>query len=357
MTRSRAVSPEIRALPKIELHRHLEGSVRLETLVDIAQQHGIEMPEYRPDVLRPFVQMMPDEPRTSRNFLAKFGVLRQFFLSPGIITRITREVIADAAADSIKYMELRFTPLALCQVSRCSHEEVLTLVCESARTAAQEHQIDVRIIVSINRHEGVEHGEDVLKAVLRHRELGIIVGFDLAGQEADYAATPFRDIFRRAKEAGLGITLHAGEWAGAESVWDAIGNLGAERIGHGIRALEDLGVVSVLAERQIVLEVCPTSNVDSGVVPNLASHPLALLAESGVQVTLNTDDPSVCGITLSDEMDRAMRYLSFTLEDIKRQTLVAANAAFLAPAERAALVTRFEGLLYPERASETEGGA
>lgn len=344
---------EIRMLPKIELHRHLEGSVRLDTLIDIAQQHQIEMPEYRADVLRPFVQMIPEEPRTYKNFLAKFGVLRQFFLSPGIITRITREVIADAAADQIKYMELRFTPLALCQVSQCSPDEVLHLVCDATRAAAHEHRIDVRIIVSINRHEGVEHGEEVLAAVLRHRD-PCVVGFDLAGQEAEYAASPFRRIFKRAKEAGLGITLHAGEWAGAESVWDAVGNLGAQRIGHGIRSLEDPGVVQILADRGIVLEVCPSSNVDSGVVPQFATHPLPLLVENGMLVTLNTDDPSVSTITLSDEIDRVMHHLGFTLNDIKKHIMIAANAAFLPDAERQALVAKFTAWLYPAEHSNVE---
>jgi len=340
------LSEAVRALPKIELHRHLEGSVRLETLVDIAQQHGIEMPEYEPETLRPFVQMIPDEPRTWQNFLAKFKVLRQFFLSPGIITRITREVIADAASDNIKYMELRFTPQALCQVSRCMPEDVVALVCETTAAAATEHGIDVRLIVSINRNESLEIGERALYAALDNRHHGV-VGFDLAGNESGYPAIPFRDLFKQAQVGGLGLTLHAGEWEGAQSVWDAVGNLGAERIGHGIRVLEDPGVVRVLMERGVVLEVCPTSNVDSGVVTSFSAHPIPLLIEHGLKITLNTDDPSVSGITLSDEIDRTMVHLAFTMDDVKQHTLIAAHAAFLPNKERAALVAKFEQWLYP----------
>ncbi|MBC7872301.1 MAG: adenosine deaminase [Chitinophagaceae bacterium] len=339
-------SEEVRALPKIELHRHLEGSVRLETLVDIAQQHGIEMPEYEPETLRPFVQMIPDEPRTWQNFLAKFKVLRQFFLSPGIITRITREIIADAAADNIKYMELRFTPQALCQISRCTPEDVVALVCETTAASAAEHGIDVRLIVSINRNESLEIGERALYAALDNREHGI-VGFDLAGSESGFPATPFRELFRKAEEGGLGLTLHAGEWDGAQSVWDAVGNLGAERVGHGIRVLEDPGIVRVLMERGVVLEVCPTSTVDSGVVASFSSHPIPQLIANGLKVTINTDDPSVSAITLSDEIDRTMVHLAFTMDDVKRHTLIAAHAAFLPEKERAALVAKFEKWLYP----------
>ncbi|MDX1991339.1 MAG: adenosine deaminase [bacterium] len=339
--------PEVvRALPKIELHRHLEGAVRLETLVDVAQQHGIEMPEYTSEVLRPFVQMHPEEPRTAQNFLAKFAVLRQFFMSQGVIARITREAVIDAAADQVKYMELRFTPAALCQVSKCTPEDVVALVCETATTTAAEQGIDVRLIVSINRHESIELGERVLKAALNNRSRGV-VGFDLAGKEAEFSAVPFRDIIKKAKVEGLGITLHAGEWEGAPSVWDAVGNLGADRIGHGIRALEDLGMVQIIAARGIVLEVCPSSNVDSGVVPDFKDHPLPVLIEHGVKITINTDDPLVSGITLSDEIHRTMQYLSLSLDDVKQHTLTAAHAAFLPDDERQALVAKFEAWFAP----------
>ncbi|NJL95645.1 MAG: hypothetical protein HC915_18900 [Anaerolineae bacterium] len=124
------------ALPKIELHRHLEGAVRLHTLVEIAREAGVQMPEYEVETLRPFVQIMDGQPRSSRNFLDKFSTIRQFFRTPAIVDRVTREVVADAAADQIKYMELRFTPKALCSMSQCSLHEVVTVVCRAASEAA-----------------------------------------------------------------------------------------------------------------------------------------------------------------------------------------------------------------------------
>ena len=334
----------IRAMPKIELHRHLEGAVRLNTLIDIARDFGMEMPEYHPDILRPFVQMMPDEPRTWQNFLAKFRVLRQFFLSPTIIRRITREVVEDAALDNVKYMELRFTPRALCNSIKATPDEVVRWVCETALETAKEYDIQVRLIVSMNRHESVEVGEEVTRAAIAHMHMGV-VGIDLAGNESDYTAYPFRHVFQMGRSAGLHVTLHAGEWEGADSVWDAISNVGSERIGHGIRAIEDAGVVSVLLERNITLEVCPSSNVDSGVVKHLSVHQLPILVASGLSITINTDDPLVSGISLSDEILRVLQYMPFTLDDIKQFMLNAAKSAFLSDSERQALISQFKDWL------------
>jgi adenosine deaminase len=332
---------KVRAMPKIELHRHLEGAVRLTTLVEIAREFNIEMPEYEIETLRPFVQMMPDEPRTWQNFLAKFRTLRQFYLSPGVIRRIAHEAIVDAVQDNIKYMELRFTPRALCNITKCSFNEVVRLVCETVIAAAHDYDIQVRLIVSINRHEPLETGEAAVEAAIAHMDMGV-VGIDLAGVETNYLAYPFKDVFRRGRDAGLRVTLHAGEWEGADSIWDAISNVGAERIGHGIRALEDPGVVNVLLEQGITLEVCPSSNVDSGVVASFESHHLPVLIAAGLPVTINTDDPLVSGISLTDEIFRVIRYLKFNFDDIKAMTMNAAQAVFLPDIERRELVRMFQ---------------
>lgn len=335
----------VRAMPKIELHRHLEGAMRISTLVDVARDFGVEMPEYEVETLRPFVQMMPNEPRTWQNFMAKFRTLRQFYLAPAVIRRLAQEAVIDAAEDNIKYMELRFTPKALCNIVKCSAHDVVRWVCETVAETAEEYDITVRLIVSMNRHESVEFGEKVTQAAIDYMGLGV-VGIDLAGIEAGYAAYPFRDVFERGRRAGLGVTLHAGEWEGPQSVWDAISNVGSDRIGHGIRAIEDTGVVHVLVERGITLEVCPSSNVDSGVVTSMAAHQLPVLLASGLNVTINTDDPLVSGITLTDEIVRVMENLPITLDDIKQMTLNAAKAAFLPESEKRGLIKHFERLLY-----------
>lgn len=331
----------IRALPKIELHRHLEGSVRLQTLVEIAHEYGIEMPEYDVETLRPFVQIMPNEPRNWQHFLAKFQTLRQFYRSPEVIARVTREVIADAAADTVRYLELRFTPRALSNIINCSYHEVVSWVCDAASEAEAEYDVQVRLILSMNRHESVDIGEEVLSAAIDHCDRGV-VALDLAGSEQDFSARPFRAVFDRAKEAGLGVTIHAGEWGGAENVRDAIEHLGAMRVGHGVRLLEDPTLLPLVVERNIVLEICPTSNVHSGVAANFEAHPLPYLFQQQALTTINTDDPLVSDITLSDEIDRAITRMGLSLDDVKQMTLIAAQAAFLPESERAALVAKFE---------------
>lgn len=334
----------IRTMPKIELHRHLEGSLRLETLAEIAPEVGIEMPEDDIEMIRPFVQMMPGEVRSSKHFLSKFMTLRQFYRSREIIERITREIVEDAALDNVQYMELRFTPKALGNITKTPMEEIVPIVCDAANETAEKYGIKVRYIVSMNRHESSALGEQALRAALNNRHKGV-VGIDLAGDEANYPGLEFRHLFQRAKAAGLGVTIHAGEWGGAESVWNAIGNLGADRIGHGVKVMDDPAMVEVLVEREITLEVCPTSNYLSGVVDSMETHPLIDLTRRNVLTTINTDDPLIQDINLSDEIERVMHYMGLNLEDIKQYMLRAARAAFLPQSEREDLVRLFQGYM------------
>jgi adenosine deaminase len=327
-------------MPKIELHRHFEASLRLETMLDIARKTGIEMPEYELETLRPFVQLMPGEERSSKHFLSKFMTLRQFFRSPEIIERIAREIVEDAARDNVQYMELRFTPKALANIIQIPLEATVPLVCDAANAAADEFGIIVRHIVSMNRHESVEYGEPVLRAAINNQNRGV-VGLDLAGDEANFPGLEFRPLFKRAKAAGLGITVHAGEWGGADSIWNAIGNLGADRVGHGVGVLGDPAMVQVLIDRGIVLEVCPTSNYLSGVVGSLDQHPLLDLTSMGVLTTINTDDPVICNITLSDEIAGAME-MGASWDEVKQYIIRGARAAFLPAHQREELAQMFE---------------
>ena len=331
----------IQNMPKIELHRHLEGSLRLETLVEIGEEVGIEMPEYDVEALRPFVQMMPGEERSARHFLSKFHTLRQFYRSVEIIERITCESIEDAALDNVKYMELRFTPKALCNITNLELEEIVPFVCDTGNAVAEKFGIMVRYIVSMNRHEPVELGEHVLRAGLNNRHKGV-VGIDLAGDEANFPGLEFRPLFKRAKAAGLGVTIHAGEWGGAESIWNAIGNLGADRVGHGVAIINDPAMLQVVVDKGICLEVCPTSNYLSGVVDSMEAHPIEALTRNGVLTTINTDDPLICNVNLSQEIVATMEAQNLSLEDIKKYQMRAAQTSFLEPSERENLVQMFQ---------------
>ncbi len=319
-------------LPKVELHRHLEGSLRLSSMLDIARVHGLTVPS---SILRlsDLVQMGDEASYNFSNFLEKFKTLRLFYRSPEVIARITREAIEDAAHDNIRYMELRFTPVALSRAERFPLHDVMDWVCESATEAAKTFGIKVKLIASVNRHESPELAEQVAWLAAARQDRGI-VGLDIAGNEAEFSGKAFAPIFREAKEAGLKITVHAGEWGGAENIREAIEILGADRIGHGVRILESKDVLALAKERGTVFEVCLTSNLQSGVVSSLKAHPLKRMIAAGLKTTINTDDPSISKISLSSEFQTAHEKLGLSLFALKEQTRNAISAAFISEEER-----------------------
>jgi len=330
-----------RALPKVDLHRHLEGSLRLATMAELARTHDLDLPHADLPALRRLVQVRPDEPHDYRNFLSKFNTLRKFYLSPGIITRLTREAIADAVADNVRYLELRFTPAALGALRGIPPDEVIDLVGDAAAGAEAETGLTTRLIVGVNRHESVALAERTIRAAV-DRAGERVVAVDLAGDEVNFSAVPFAGLFREAGEAGLRRTVHAGEWGGAENVIEAIDRLGAERIGHGVRVCEDPAAVRLAAEQGITFEVCPTSNYHSGVYANLQFSPLIRMRADGLKVTLNTDDPGVSDIDLSHEYGHAAEDLGLTPGELKTFTLQAVKSAFLGEAEREQLAGEIE---------------
>ena len=332
------------SLPKVELHRHLEGSLRLETLIEVARSHGINI--MSTGRLRELVQINESEPLTFQNFLSKFATLRLFYRTPEIIGRVTREAIADAAADNVRYMELRFTPTALSASRDFSMAEVMDWVIMGTQEAQQANpQIKAGLIASFNRHESVAAAEQVAQLAVDRLGKGIH-GLDISGNEAEFPVRPFEGVLREAQQAGLRITAHAGEWGGASNVVEAIVDLKVDRIGHGVRILEDGLAIGLARERGTALEVCITSNYQSGVVPALKDHPLPRMLSEGLNVTINTDDPRISQITLSNEYRVACEELGLTLAMLRSRVLAAAQAAFLPAAEKQSLVellcTEFE---------------
>jgi len=322
-------------LPKVELHRHLEGSLRLSTMLDIARKHGVTVPVSMFN-LSGLVQVQDQDPLTFSNFLEKFKTLRLFYRSPDVIHRVTREAVEDAAKDNIRYLELRFTPVALSRAEGFPLHDVMDWVVTSAQDAAQAFGIKVGLIASVNRHESPELAEQVAWLAVEHQKRGLF-GLDLAGNEAEFKSAPFYDIFKEAKQSGLHITIHAGEWGPAENVRDAIENLGAERIGHGVRVLEDESVTALAKERGVTFEVCPTSNFQTGVINVLENHPLPRMIENGLKVTVNTDDPSISRITLSNEFQIAHEKLNVPMDTLKKSVILSAASSFLPDAEKAEL--------------------
>jgi len=327
---------EFRSLPKVDLHRHLEGSLRLQTMLEVARKHGLTIPASVVRLSR-LVQVQDEDNFTFENFLAKFNTLRMFYRSPDVIDRITREAIEDAAKDNVKYLELRFTPVALSRAERFPMHDVMDWVCASAKEGAKKYGVTVRLIASVNRHETIELAEQVVWLSIDRRDKGI-VAVDLAGNEAQHSAKPFIALFSEARQAGLKITIHAGEWAGAENVREAIERFSADRIGHGVHVLEDQFTTALAREHATPFEVCLTSNYQTGAVKSLPQHPAPKMIEAGLNVTFNTDDPSISQITLGNEYRVAVEDLKIPREVLKERILAGAQAAFLPEAEKKKLV-------------------
>ena len=334
----------VESLPKVELHRHLEGSLRMATLLELARRNGLPVPRDE-QALRAQVQVLPHDPLTWQNFLSKFDTLRHFFESPEVISRLVREAIEDLAADRVVYAELRFTPAAVAASRDFSLEDVMDWVLEAGREAAQANGARVAWIASVNRHEPVQLAERVAQAAADRHGRGV-VGLDLAGNEVDFPTDPFVSIFRDAAKSGLGISVHAGEWSDGGSVYRAMESLGALRIAHGVRVVEDPRALDMARERRVAFEVCLTSNVASGAVRSYAEHPLPRLIQAGLQVTLNSDDPSICGIRLSDEYRAAMQHFGLSLDSLRGMILAAVQAAFLPARDKRRLERQLQAELF-----------
>ncbi len=333
------------ALPKVDLHRHLEGSLRLATVAELAARFGVG-PDPGDGSLRAQVQVVDGDPRSWDAFLSKFETLRLLYRTPEIIQRIVDEAIEDAAADNVLYLELHFTPAALAQRQGFSTAEVFDWVIDAAGRATARTGVQVGLIPSVNRHESVTLAEEVAGLAADRMARGV-VGLDLAGNEVEFPAWPFLGIFTSARQAGLGITLHAGEWSGPASVREAIEAMGAARIAHGGRVMEDPDTIALARDHRTVFEICLTSNLHSGVAPDIDHHPLPRMIEAGLQVTLNTDDPGISAICLSDEYALAVDRLGLSVESMKGLILAAAQASFLPGRARQVLESRLLSHFFP----------
>lgn len=328
-------------IPLTDLHRHLDGSLRLETIIDLARQHGLELPAWDVDSLRPYAQMGSGQGSIADlvGATSKFGLAQQVLVDYDACRRVAWENLEDAVREGIDYIELRFSPAFMGELHGLDPMGVTSAICEAWQEARGRLPVQSKLIVIMSRTYGPEASYVELEAAIAHRERGV-VGLDVAGDETRFPAHLFADHYRRARKAGLHLTVHAGEFAGAESIRQAIVDLGAERIGHGVHAADDPALVDLLAERQIPIESCPTSNVQFGVVPGYAAHPLPLFLRRGLCVTLNTDDPGISGIDLAHEYRVAREKLGLSEAEMRRLQANGLQAAFLTSEERTALLAR-----------------
>ena len=324
-----------KALPKIDLHRHLEGSLRLATLFELADEGKINLPADL-EALSAVSTLISTDPAEPQSLLEKFQTLRRVYTSPELIQRYVREAVADAAADGIIHLEMRFSPMALAGEKQFAVPEVIAWVLEAADQAAEQEAIEVKLIASVNRHEPLETAERIAGAVLDYKS-DRLVAFDLAGDEESFAADDFIPLFQEVQSGGLRITVHAGEWSGAEAVQLAVEEFHADRIGHGVRIIESPDVVALAREKAVPFEVCPLSNIASGIAAGWQDHPIREMVLAGLVVTLNTDNPGILGTTMSEELSLLTSETDLTVTSIKAFMLNAVNAAFLSTNEKKAL--------------------
>lgn len=336
---SRRLQALVARLPKIELHRHLPGSIRTQTFLDLADEYGLDLPARTVEGLRPYVEVMPDTPADLGHILRGLGDFqRRLFVSPAALSRLAFEMVEDAHHEGIIYLEMRFSPLTMAG-DELSFSQVMDGIRDGLQRARKQYPVQTTILLGMTRTADLETCARIArlaqKLAVEHDD---VVGVDLSGDEAASPARSFVALFEQIRADGrLGITVHAGEAAGPESVRDAIELLGAHRIGHGVRAIHDPEVVRLIRERNIVLETCPISNALTGAVPRIEDHPLARFLRAGVAATINSDDPSWFDSTLDKEYYLALTTLGLSFEELHQAVVNAAEGAFLPPAERARL--------------------
>jgi adenosine deaminase len=306
-------------VPKAELHVHLEGTAKPELIRRIAQRNGVGLPDGL---------FEDDDTFRWRDFL---DFLRTYDLAASVIRTgedyrdITYEYLRDCAAEGAVYVELIASLDHGAQVG-LPDDEHIAAIAQGIDDAAK-HGITGRILSSCVRNFGVESAEDVARRTLK-LDHPYIVGWNMAGDEAGYPPPPYAKAFAMVAEAGLGCSAHAGEHAGPESIRQALELPGVTRISHGVRAIEDPELVRELADRDIVLEVCPGSNVALGVYPSFAEHPLRTLDEAGITVTLGSDDPPYFATSIGREYEIAHEHLAYDRQSLLHITENALDAAF-----------------------------
>jgi aminodeoxyfutalosine deaminase len=338
---SSAYADFIAGLPKAELHVHHVGSASPRIVSELAARHPGVVPSDL-DALRDFYTF-----RDFGHFIEVYLAVVDLLREPEDIRLLTYEVACDMAAQNIRYAELTLTPWT--SVQRGIPLPAYVEAVEDARVAAErDHGVRLRWIYDIPGESGLPAGEDTVAYALDDPP-ETLVGFGLGGPEVGVGRPQFKDLFDRARSAGLHSVPHAGETTGPQTVWDAIHDLGAERIGHGTSSVQDPALVEYLVEHGIPLEVCPTSNIATRAVDTLANHPLKQLYDAGVTITVNSDDPPMFNTTLNQEYQIAARLLGLDEGGIAELAKATVRATFMQEAEKAVLEREIDD--YARRAS------
>jgi len=326
----------IARLPKAELHVHLDGSLRPATMVDLARANRLSLPTTDPEALGRF--MLVDDARDLQEYLNRFEYTIALLQTPEAIERVAYEIVEDAARDNVRYLEVRYCPW-LSTRGGLSLEQVIAAEWRGLSRGERDFGVVARIICCSLRHHEPERSVALARETVRLKDLGI-VGFDLAGGEAGRPPGAHAEAFAIARAGFLGVTVHAGEAAGPESIAEAVLICGANRLGHGTRLHEDPELEGFVRDRRILIETNITSNLQTHAVPRASAHPVRGYLDRGLAVTLSTDNWLMSGVSLTDEYWLAHRELGFTRAEIDRLLLDAMRGAFLPWPERHALLVR-----------------
>ncbi len=329
----------MRAFPKVELHRHLEGAFYVPTLHRIAMANKLP---YSSDLesFKAEVQFPRDSEPDFLKFLSKFK--NDWYRSHQDVYDITHDSVRDFAGDGLFYIELRFSPEHFALQNDFDRMEITRVVIEASNDAAKEIGLHIRYLITFNRAKQDQH--EMIALYRKIRDLGIpeIVGIDLAGDETQYPPRQFEEFFRTVKEDGIyGTTIHAGEVSPADQIWDSIRYLHASRIGHGTSSVDDPRLQKELIEKSVVLEQCITSNYQTGSWVDEPNHPVGRLYRSGVPVTINSDDPTIQDTDLTDDYMKACRYFDLEIDDLVKLNLTALDGSFVSPEDKEALKTEY----------------
>jgi adenosine deaminase len=326
----------IRRMPKVELHVHMEGSIRPETVLKLAQRNDVELPATTVEGLREWYRF-----RDFPHFVEVYIAVSKTIKTADDIELIAREFLQGQAEQNILHSEVTYTAATIEQFNGIPWPDQLAAINRARAWGEQELGVTMCLVLDIVRGHSPERGLEIAQWAVGAHGNGVCA-LGLAGEEGRGTSSHYAEAFDHARRHGLPIIPHAGETQGAWSVAECVRDADAPRIGHGVRCLEDQDLVNTLRERQVVLEVCPSSNVCLGVVPSMDDHPLPKLLREGLCVTINSDDPPMFDTTLTDEFLRAAEAFGFEREDVRQLSLNAARAAFVSDERKAELVRQIE---------------
>jgi adenosine deaminase len=323
----------LQTIPKIDLHHHLDGAVRTQTVLDLARKHQVTLPTYELDELERHVTVQPDC-RSLSDFLDCFQILYPVLQYPSSMERIAFELCEDFADQNVIYAETRFAPVLLTEED-AAQEDMVKAVIRGLHRGQDTYDTEINVILCLYRGRSREENRKTLKLAYKYEDEGVI-GVDLAGDESQFGSVEHPELLEQAAGSGLNLTIHAGEAGPVENIRRAIA-LGADRIGHGVRAIDDAELRNELAEKQVPLELCFTSNLQTQAVVEASEHPLPKFYDEGLRVTVNTDDPRISRTSIAEEFRKIVHEFELRSADCLKLLCNAAESAFCSDEKRRTL--------------------